>query len=74
MNRRNLFKSLLALPLISCVGQKPVYKHPDDYVLDGLFDFSGIDGPAKDGGLLAPRDTDDVYYDQWLDGKDEMHL
>jgi hypothetical protein len=63
MNRRDIFKGLIALPVVGCVQQSDVFtlreqdkkvnKRPDVVV-----------------------DTDDRYFDNWLDNhnKDEMHL
>ena len=60
MNRRDLLKYTLAIPVVGCVQQSDV--------------FTLREQPEKVN--RAPRDTDGPEYDEWLDdyGKDEMHL
>ena len=70
MNRRDLLKYTLAIPVVGCVQQSDVYKLERDGVM-----LNPIKHPANTDER-APYDTDSPYYDEWLDdyGKDEMHL
>ncbi|MHA2429342.1 MAG: hypothetical protein ACXADB_15085 [Candidatus Hermodarchaeia archaeon] len=62
MNRRDIFKSFLGLSVAGCAGNE-IFRLEDKPKMD-----------YKRPDVVV--DTDDRYYDEWLDeyGKDEMHL
>jgi len=62
MNRRDIFKGLLAVPVVTVIYDKARCTAK-----------TGI-APAPSTRKQGPYDTDDVEYDEWLDRHDEMHL
>lgn len=75
MNRRDIFKSLLALPVVGCVASQDTIA-PDTITTDTDIKELMRRIIAEKDMDRAPIDTDDRYFDNWLDNhnKDEMHL
>ena len=65
MNRRDIFKSLLGLSVAGCAGNE-IFRLEDKPKIKYKRDLS----------ITRYTDTDDRYYDEWLDAysKDDMHL
>ena len=82
MNRRDIFKSFIGLSVAGCAGNeifrledKPKMDYKPKDITDAfrITDKDSVTVTEKD---WVPYNTDDRYYDEWLDAysKDDMHL